>query len=74
MRTDVVHRQRVLMDSTGLGPLPGIALAFGLATAATGALVFATWWWTLMVLGVVLGGAVAIASVVYLMVGDEDED
>ena len=74
MRTDVIHRQRLLMDSSGLGLLPGVALAFALAVVATGALVFESWWWTLLVLGVVLGGAACIAGIVYLITGDEDDE
>ena len=72
MRQDVVHRQRLLMDSSGLGLLPGVALAFALAVVATGALVFESWGWTLLVLGVVLGGAAAIAAIVYVIVGDDE--
>ena len=71
MNREVIHRQRLLMDSTGLGLLPGVALAFTLGVVATGALVFESWGWTLVVLGVVLGGAACVAAVVAAIVGDD---
>lgn len=67
-----VQRQKALMDASGLGLLPGIALAFGLAVIATGALVLESWVMTLFVLACVLGVAACVAAVVFLISEDED--
>lgn len=67
-----VRRHATMMDTTGLGLLPGIALAFALAVLATGALVLESWLLTVAVLVFVLGGAASIAGIVYLLADDED--
>lgn len=67
-----VRRHRELIDASGMGLLPGIALALGVAVIATGALVFESWWFTIGVLAVVLCAAAAVAGVVYLLSDDED--
>jgi hypothetical protein len=67
-----VQRHRDLIDASGLGLLPGVALAFALAVLATGALVLESWVMTLFVLLVVLGGAACVACVVFVLSDDED--
>ena len=67
-----VQRHRNMIDTSGLGLLPGIALAFATAVAATGALVLESWILTVAVLAFVLGSAVAIAAVVFAISVDED--
>jgi hypothetical protein len=61
-----------MIDASGLGLLPGIALAFALAVAATGGLVLQSWLLTVGVLVFVLGTAACIAGLVYLLAEDED--
>ena len=67
-----VTRHKTMIDSSGLGLLPGIGLAFALGVAATGALFLESWVMTVAVLVFVLGGAASIAGVVYLISEDED--
>ncbi len=65
-----IQRQKNLIDSSGLGLLPGIGLAFGLAVLATGALALESWVLTIAVLVFVLGSAACIAAVVFLISDD----
>ena len=67
-----LQRHKAMIDASGMGLLPGVALAFAVAVAATGALVFESWVFTVFVLAVVLCGAAAVAGVVYLISDDED--
>jgi hypothetical protein len=62
-----------LMDSTGLGLLPGVALALALGMLATAALLIDTYWALACVLAVIFVAAGAITYVVIALVG-EDED
>ena len=45
-----VQRQKNLIEASGLGLLPGIALAFAIGVMATGALVLESWIFTVAVL------------------------
>jgi hypothetical protein len=67
-----IRRQRDMMDATGLGLLPGIALALALAVLATGGLVLESWLLTVAVLMFVLGTAACIAALILVVAGDED--
>ena len=67
-----VRRHKALIDASGMGLLPGIALAFALAVMATGALVLESWIFTVAVLVFVLGSAALIAAVVVLITDDDD--
>lgn len=67
-----IQRHKKMIDASGLGLLPGIALAFALGVMATGALVLESWVFTVSVLVFIFGSAAAIAAVVYLITDDED--
>jgi hypothetical protein len=61
---NVWHRQTSLMDRSGLGLLPGIALAFVIALLIIAAITLHTWW--AMGIGLVgsLGGAAVVIWIV----------
>lgn len=62
-----------LMDSSGMGLLPGVALCLAIGVIATGALLIESYWAVALVLGVVLVAAAAITYVVWAL-AEEDED
>jgi hypothetical protein len=68
------HKHDSLMDSTGLGLLPGVALALMLAMLATAALLLDTYWALALVLAVVVGAGVAITWVVLALAGEDDDE
>jgi hypothetical protein len=70
MHSDV-QRHRSLIEASGMGLLPGIALAFAIAVMATGALVLESWIFTVAVLVFVLGTAACIAAIVVLISEDD---
>jgi hypothetical protein len=61
---NVYQRQVKLMDRSGLGLLPGIALAFVIALFFIAAIVLHTWW----AVGIALVGAIGGAAVVVFIV------
>lgn len=67
------RKQDSLMDSTGLGLLPGVALALFLTMLAIAALLFNSYWALALVVAVVIGAGAAITWVV-LALASEDED
>jgi hypothetical protein len=71
---DVIGRQRKLIEASGLGLLPGIGLAFGLALLTMVALVLDAWWVTIAVLLVLFLITGAIAAVVLAVMRDEPDD
>src|SRR5438270_8948823 len=68
---DVWHRQTSLMDRSGLGLLPGIALAFIVALFLIGAITLHTWWAVGIGLIGSIGGAVAVIVIVMKTVMSE---
>lgn len=69
---DVWQRQTELMDRTGLGLLPGIALALVIALFMIAAIVLQTWWAVALALVGSLGCAVAVVVIVMKTVMSED--
>ncbi|HEX8856135.1 MAG TPA: hypothetical protein VF752_11085 [Thermoleophilaceae bacterium] len=67
-----VHRQHELMDRSGLGLLPGIAIAFAIVLAIMAALVIQEWWVTFAVLGALFAVTGAVVWVILKLLGDED--
>jgi hypothetical protein len=57
-------RQTELMERSGLGLLPGIALAFVVALFMIAAITFGTWWTVGIALAGSIGGTLAIVIVV----------
>lgn len=70
MHREIEH-QKNLIESTGMGLLPGIALAFGLVLVAMAALVLESWWVTFTVLAVLVAVTCAVVWVVLKLIGDE---
>jgi hypothetical protein len=60
----VYQRQTELIDRSGLGLLPGIALAFVIALFFIAAITLHTWW----AVGLALVGALGIGAVVVVVV------
>jgi len=73
MKNDM-QRQRSLMDRTGLGLLPGIAIAFGVVMIAMLSLTFATWWVTFAAVGVLLCATCAVALVIVKLIDVDGGD
>jgi len=71
---NVYTRQTEMIDRSGLGLLPGIALAFVIALFFIAAVTLHTWWAVGVALVGSLGGGVAVAVVVLKTVLAEDED
>jgi hypothetical protein len=71
---NVYHRQTDLIDRSGLGLLPGIALAFVIALFFIAAITLQTWWAVGLALVGSVGGAVVVAVVVFKTVLADDED
>ena len=71
---NVWHRQTTLMDRTGLGLLPGIALAFIIALFLIGAITLHTWWAVAIGLVGSIGGALAVVVIVMKTVMSDDGD
>lgn len=72
---NVWHRQTSLMDRSGLGLLPGIALAFVIALFIIGGITLHTWW----AVGLALFGVFAVtAAVIWIVLktvlSDDGED
>jgi hypothetical protein len=71
---NVWHRQTTLMDRSGLGLLPGIALAFVIALFLIAAITLHTWWAVGIGLVGSIGGAVAVIAIVLKTVMGDDGD
>jgi hypothetical protein len=62
------------MDRSGLGLLPGIALAFIIALFLIGAITLHTWWAVAIGLVGSIGGAMAVVVIVMKTVMSDDGD
>jgi hypothetical protein len=71
---NVWHRQTTLMDRSGLGLLPGIALAFVVALLLIAAITLHTWWAVGIGLTGSIGGAIAVIWIVMKTVMADDGD
>ena len=69
---NVWHRQTSLMDRSGLGLLPGIALAFVVALFLIAAITLHTWWAVAIGLVGSIGGALAVIAIVLKTVMADD--
>ena len=69
---NVWHRQTTLMDRTGLGLLPGIALAFVIALFMVAAITLHTWWAVAIGLAGSIGGAAVVVWIVVKTVLSDD--
>ena len=71
---NVFRRQTELMDRSGLGLLPGIALAFVVALFMISAIALHTWWAVgIALVGSIGGGAVVVAIVLKTVLSGDDE-
>jgi hypothetical protein len=71
---NVWHRQTTLMDRSGLGLLPGIALAFVVALLLIAAITLHTWWAVGIGLVGSIGGAMTVVAIVMKTVMSDDGD
>ena len=71
---NVWHRQTTLMDRSGLGLLPGIALAFVVALFLIAAITLHTWWAVGIGLMGSIGGASVVIAIVMKTVMSDDGD
>ena len=71
---NVWHRQTTLMDRSGLGLLPGIALAFVVALLLIAAITLHTWWAVGIGLMGSIGGVVVVIAIVMKTVMSDDGD
>ena len=70
---NVFSRQTELMDRSGLGLLPGIALAFVIALFMIAAITLNTWWAVgIGLVGSIGGGIVVVAIVLKTVLADDD--
>ena len=70
---ELIERQRPVIERSGMGLLPGIALALFLSMGMIAAIVANNWW----VIALVLGGVFVVTAVVVAaisgLLGGEDE-
>ena len=71
---NVYTRQTELIDRSGLGLLPGLALAFVIALCFIAAITLQTWWAVGIALAGSLGGGVVVVIVVLKTVLADDDD
>lgn len=69
----LMERQKPLIDSSGLGLLPGIAIAFGLALLVMAALLFEAWWVTAAVLITLFVITGVVVWIVVALTDDSDD-
>jgi hypothetical protein len=70
---NVFSRQTELMDRSGLGLLPGIALAFVIALFMIAAITLHTWWAVGIGLAGSIGGAAIVVAIVLKTVLSDDD-
>lgn len=68
----LIERQKPVIESSGLGLLPGIGLAFAFALMVMAALILDAWWVTVAVLVTLFAITGAIVWVVVKMADDGD--
>ena len=68
------HRNRSLMDLSGMGLLPGLVVAMGIVLVAMAALMAKTYWMVALVLAVLLAVTGAVLLVVVAVLRDDEED
>ena len=68
----LIERQKPLIESSGLGLLPGIGLAFAFALLVMAALLMEAWWVTVAVLVTLFAITGAVVWVVLKMTDDGD--
>ena len=73
MDDSVFRRQTELMNRSGLGLLPGLALAFVVALFMIAAITLHTWWSVVIGLGGSLGGTAVVVYIVMKTVLSDDE-
>ena len=71
---NVYTRQTELMERSGLGLLPGIALAFVVALLLISAITLHTWWAVGIGLLGSIGGAVVVIAIILKTVMSDDGD
>jgi hypothetical protein len=71
---NVWHRQTSLMERSGLGLLPGLALAFVVALFLIAAITLDTWWAVGIGLIGSIGGATVVVAIVLKTVLSDDGD
>ena len=67
--TGEIERQKRLIESSGLGLLPGLGLAFALCMLIMGALVLDTWWVVPVVLVSLFAVTGAVVWVIFKLIG-----
>lgn len=70
----LIERQRPLIERSGLGLLPGLALAFALALVVMLALLLEAWWVTIAVLLTLFAITGAVVWIVVRMTDDGDAE
>lgn len=70
---EMIKDQKRLMERSGLGLLPGLALALAIVLVAMAALVLETWWITVCVVAVLILATGAVVWVV-LKIADDGPD
>jgi hypothetical protein len=70
---NVFTRQTELIERSGLGLLPGIALAFVIALFMIGAIALHTWWAVGIGLAGSIGGAAVVVAIVLKTVLSDDD-
>ena len=71
--SEFIERQKPVIERTGMGLLPGIALALLISMAMIAAIVSGSWWVILAVLvGIFVVTGVVVAIIVGLLGNEED--
>jgi len=71
--SEFIERQKPVIERTGMGLLPGIAIALFLCMGMIAAVITNNWWVILAVLaGIVIVSATVIAVIVGLLGNEED--
>lgn len=67
-----IQRHSDMIERSGMGFLPGIALAFGLSLLVMAGLLIQTWWATGVVLAALLAITAAVVWVIVKVIGADD--
>jgi hypothetical protein len=71
--SEFIERQKPVIDSTGLGLLPGIAIALFISVGLIAGIMFETWWAVLAVLVGIFVVTGAVVAIISGLLGREDD-
>jgi hypothetical protein len=71
--SEFIERQQPVIASSGMGLLPGIAIALFISMGLIAAIVIGTWWVIACVVAGILIVTAAVVAVIFGLLGGEDD-